>query len=76
MKNSTIFHDDFEKCSELWPAPVDRNVALEACSFQNRSIMFQISHNKRKTESTLGLVSRMFLHVGTSCSTERRIQRF
>jgi len=28
MKSSTVFHDDFEKCSELWPAPTDRKVAL------------------------------------------------
>ena len=34
------------------------------------------NHKIRKTQSTLGLVSRMFLQVGTSFSTERSIQRF
>jgi hypothetical protein len=39
MKTSTIFHDDFEKCSELWPASTDRNVALQACFFQNTGLL-------------------------------------
>ena len=77
MKTSIIFHDDFEKCSELWPAPLTETLHCKHASFKTQGYYVPDNgHKKRKTQSTLGLVSRIFLQVGTSCSIERSIHRF